>query len=105
MVDLIEGRLAWTRNHPSQIHIAEKESEVFGKIQDDHVDGGTGNGLLGFEHVKWVEAVCVEAECEANLVSSAAEKASVIDVLEVPEHRSIPNIPHDRCCGAVAGFS
>ena len=84
MVDLVKGGLAWTRDHPSQVHVAEEESQVFREVKDNHVDGGARNGLFGFEHVKWVETIHVETKPKVYFISPITEKASPINVLSGP---------------------
>jgi hypothetical protein len=105
MIDLVEGGLAWTRDHSSQIHVAKKESLVFRKVEDDHVNGSTGNRLLSFKHVKGVEAIDVKTERKAYLISPTTEEASSVNIPEIPENRGIPDISHDRCCRAITGLT
>jgi|SRR5882757_9882803 len=105
VIDLVEGRFSWARDHPSQIHITEEEPQVFREIKDDHIDRGASNRLFGFDHVKRIETVHVEAEREAYFISPAAEKALSVDVPEVPENRSVPNVLRGCCRWTVAGLT
>ena len=105
MIDLVEGGFAGAGDDTGEVHISEEVSKMRREVQDDHVYSGAHEVLFRFQHMEWIKSIGVEAKGEAHFALSTMEEALSIDVPEVPEYGSVPDVLHDRSFGFVTRFS